>query len=365
MSILNKNISTIKETIQELFPRSEWGNNGSVKLYTSFEDEYRSLKKGVAVRNISHNTQLKLTGKETLDFLHRISTNSLKDLELYTQKNTLFTTEKGRLIDRTTLFRFGEFNLLLGSPDTDEKLKSWLEKYIIMEDIKVENIAGYFTILELLGLQSKSFMTVLCGNKIEQLDGYRIIVGETDKIKTYITKSYDISGIEKYWVITQSENTGELINYIKDNKSVFDLNFVGDNVYDVFRVENGLPVYPNEINDDYNPHEINLIHEVDFKKGCYIGQEVIARLDTYEKVQRKMIGTVADKDIQIELPASIYSDDENEVGQLTSFVNPSQSRPSMGVALVKKKFLEENKEYFIKSAGNEIIKITFTDFPIK
>ena len=49
---------------------------------------------------------------------------------------------------------------------------------------------------------------------------------------------------------------------------------------------------PVKLNSDFNPHEARLLNAVDFKKGCYIGQEVIARLDTYDKVQRYLFGVI-------------------------------------------------------------------------
>jgi len=231
MSSTTENID-IKNIFKEKFPEAEWGNNGSVKIYESMAQEYNSLKKGVGIRNISGHTLLKITGDETLDFLHRISTNSLKNLDLFKHQTTLFTTEKGRMIDRATLIRFGEFFLLLGSPDEDDILKSWIEKYIIMEDIKVETVTGDYTFLELVGPQSKSYMTFLCGNKIEQLNDSSLIMGDTDGIKTYITKVTDIRNIEKYWVICESKYTPGLIDYIKENKSVFNFNFIGEYAYD-------------------------------------------------------------------------------------------------------------------------------------
>ena len=361
MSITENKISEIKKTIQNIFPDSEWGNNGSVKIYSSVQDEYNSLKKGVGVRNISHNTQLKITGEETLDFLHRISTNNLKKLDLYTHRNTLFITAKGRMIDRATLFRFGEFYFLLGNPDSDEKLKSWIEKYIIMEDIHVDNISGYYTIFELLGPQTKSFMTMLCGEKVEQLDGSRVMMGDTEKIKTYVTKTKDIKGIEKYWVITESENTAELIRYINNNKSVFNLNFVGDNAYELFRIEKKLPDFPDEINDNYNPLELGLKSEIDFTKGCYIGQEVIARLDTYEKVQREIVIITLQTDKKIETPAAIASDNEPEVGQITTLTDSLEPGIKLGLALVKKKFMETKDDFFVLAEDSDKIKITFTE----
>ena len=59
--------------------------------------------------------------------------------------------------------------------------------------------------------------------------------------------------------------------------------------FNSFRIKNMIPICGREVNNLYNPLEIGISHMIDFDKGCYIGQEVIARLDTYDKVQRKLM----------------------------------------------------------------------------
>jgi folate-binding protein YgfZ len=50
-----------------------------------------------------------------------------------------------------------------------------------------------------------------------------------------------------------------------------------------------VPAWPQEISPEHNPHEAALAPFIDWKKGCYVGQEVVARLDTYKKVQRRLV----------------------------------------------------------------------------
>ena len=212
----------LKKAFMNLFPNVVPGNNGDIKSFSSFEKEYHSLTKGVGVRSLAGNVVLKFTGNDVLDFLHRVSTNDVKDLGVFKHKSTLFINEKGRFIDSTTLLKIGDYFLLVGSPDPDEKLKSWIEKYIIMEDIKVEDETSNYVIFEFYGGQTNSFMTMLCGEKISDLDGENITVGETDSIKTYITKFKENGSICKYWVIVDSENAVDFVQYLKENKSSFD-----------------------------------------------------------------------------------------------------------------------------------------------
>lgn len=365
--VMNREVDTtyeLKKAFMNLFPDAVPGSNGDIKMFTSFEKEYRSITKGVGVRSLAGNVILKFTGDDVLDFLHRVSTNDVKNLGVFKHKNTLFTNEKGRLIDRTTLMKIGDYFLLAGSPDPDEKLKNWIEKYIIMEDIKVEDVSNNYTIFELYGGQTNSFMTMLCGEKINDLDGENITIGETGSIKTYITKLMGVNNIDKYWIIVDAKNATELVKYLKENKSAFDINFIGDEVFEYFRIQNGIPKSPNEINANYNPHEVNLIKEVSFTKGCYIGQEVIARLDTYDKVQRNMKGIKLQLDKSFELPIQLIDAEGGEAGEITSLIKSKQNEFYIGLALVRKKSLEKTGDVFALISTKDKIKINILDLPI-
>ena len=357
-------IHAIKNALLKLFPEAIPGNNGNIKSFSSFGKEYHALTKGVGVRSLSGNVILKLTGKDVPDFLHRVSTNDVKNLGVFKHKNTLFTNEKGRIIDRTTLLKIGDYFLLVGNPDSDEKLKNWIEKYIIMEDIVLADVSQENTIFEFYGSQVDSFFTMLCGDKLADLNGENITVGDTESIKSYVTKLKDINSVEKYWVIVSSAEAISFINYLNENRSVFDLQFAGDTSFEYFRIQNGM-LSPNEINIKYNPHEINLISEVSFTKGCYIGQEVIARLDTYDKVQRTLKGVILDIKSIPELPIQLTSEDGSDAGEITSLAKSELNGEIIGLALVRKKAIENSGVIFANLNEKDQVKVQLTDLPIE
>jgi len=353
----------LKNTFLSIFPEAIPGSNGNIKLFSSFEEEVRALNKGVGVRSLAGKAILKLIGNEVLEFLHRISTNDVKNLGVYKLRRTLFTNEKGRLIDSSFLMRIADYNLLIGESGDIRKLQSWIEKYIIMEDITVEDTSNDYSLFEIYGAQSHSFMTMLCGEKIDELIGGNIILGDTDSIKTYIAKVKENDAIDKFLIMVNSEDAISFVKYLYEIRSAFDLKFIGDKSFNYFRIINGIPLAPNEINTKYNPHEINLIHEVSFKKGCYIGQEVIARLDTYDKVQKELKGVVFKTDQEIELPLTIFSNDGTEVGEVTS-IEQGLDNKIIGLALVRKKYLDTSNDLFIK-INDEKVGIILSEFPVE
>jgi folate-binding protein YgfZ len=109
--------------------------------------------------------------------------------------------------------------------------------------------------------------------------------------------------------------------------------------YETFRIARGIPRYGSELNDAHNPYDVGLKFAISYTKGCYIGQEVIARLDTYGKVQRELVGITLNEDAEgVQAGAAIVYRG-TEVGTMTS-LSPSAIRGRrIALAVVKKNTL--------------------------
>jgi folate-binding protein YgfZ len=124
----------------------------------------------------------------------------------------------------------------------------------------------------------------------------------------------------------------------------------------------GIPTAPNELNSDYNPHEAGLTNYIDFEKGCYIGQEVIARLQTYDKVQKQLTGVrFSGQDITGE-KLSIFNGDE-EIGKITSMVNSVKFNELIGLAYVKKNFTNSKDQLTAKNGKGIAQNIFLNSLP--
>jgi folate-binding protein YgfZ len=121
-------------------------------------------------------------------------------------------------------------------------------------------------------------------------------------------------------------------------------NLIGDNAFQIIRVESGMPDYGTEITQDYNPYEARLTYAISFTKGCYTGQEVIARLDTYDKVQKYLMIIELNNKISTPPPLEIFIEDES-VGHLTSCTYNPITKKSVGLGFVKKMYTIDNDIY--------------------
>ena len=116
----------------------------SIKNFTATSEELNSLFNGVALRYLSGKSIFELKGKDTLDFLNRIATNSLKNLQKGQLQRTFFTTEKGRIIDLATVANFEDYNLLICNKENKDKIYSWISRYIIADDVTIKDIQNKY-----------------------------------------------------------------------------------------------------------------------------------------------------------------------------------------------------------------------------
>ncbi len=246
-----------------------------------------------------------MVGNDSADFLHRISTNDFRKFSKDTIQPTILITEKGRMLDVVFVLHCGEYFLLFTSPNNENNVIQWLQKFIIMEDIQLEIF------------KEKKYSYLIFENTIKEKT--------SPTAKTFSLNYYGISS-----TLLISDNNIELPYHQFD-----------ENEFEYFRIQNGIPAIHKEISEHYNPLELNLWNYISFKKGCYIGQEVIARLDTYDKIQRRLCTFKISENLEKEKQYTIIQENE-EVGTLTS------NSSVVGLGLIKTKFAETEKIFLLK-----------------
>ena len=122
---------------------------------------------------------------------------------------------------------------------------------------------------------------------------------------------------------------------------------------------------PNELNGSFNPHEVNLLSIVDFKKGCYIGQEVIARLNTYDKVQKRLTGIKFIDEPEYNGQLLLFDKENKDAGQVTSVTFSKELNKWVGLAFVRRAYLEEGTILTAKSEKDKPVRIQVESLPFK
>jgi folate-binding protein YgfZ len=247
-------------------------------------------------------------------------------------KQTVLTSEKGRIIDLVAVYRSDESRLLLlGQSRQSTQLISWIEKYIIMDDIRVEELTSSLSQYLLYGddvanqVQSASFSSREIVALSENSGASRLVrvVGPL-LLKDSIEQTLAARGLVR-----------------RSNEE-----------FEEYRIVNGIPGPETELTPQYNPLEANLGNLVSWTKGCYIGQEVIARLDTYKKVQRHIV-TMKLSDLPMNLPIP-FEDEDGEAGVITSATRVASANETRGIGYLKTLASDRPKTHFFLKDGRKV-----------
>ncbi len=310
------------------------------------EDEYRALTSGVAVLDRSDVGRLIVTGDDALDLLNRLSTNELATLEDGSGAATVLTTNKGRIVDLLHVHRDGDRLVVFTSPGNQRRVAEWIDFYTFVEDVTVEDVTRGTAMLSLTGLDSTAFLDELTNGQASSLATFERLSAQVSGVSVEVCRS-DFLGTPSFDIVVDAEHKDRLSAVLTERSAVP----VGGSMVEAVRVQRGIPAFGKDLTEDYNPHEANLVHHVSFSKGCYIGQEVIARLQTYKKVSKYLVGLRWDGEGPA--PGSLLAHDGRRMGIITSAARLPHTGANVGLGYVRKQFADEGKTV-VDEAGNEI-----------
>ena len=353
-------MKNLNKYFSENYSEIEYLQKSIVNVYTSFNEEVKTLKYGVGIHNNTYANIAKLSGKDSCALLQRISTNDLDELKDFHYKNTLFLNEKGGLIDRTTILKYENVCYLVGSYDEIFRLQRWIERYTLNEDIKIENMSGKFLLLQILGLQAESYLTLICGNKIEELGNNQLHEINIEGLKFYLLKKETLKGEKLYWIISDIENSVEILKYMFSHKSVFDLNMIGEKALLNYKIENVIPSFPNEINDFYNPYEAGLQNEISATKKNYIGYDLIHNIKAEKIIRRKLKKVYIQAFKDVILPMEIFDEKNNFIGVITSLIKNEENK-FLALCYLENPYFEMEEKLKIKTSNNIKLNMEIKD----
>ncbi len=260
---------------------------------------------------------IEMKGGDVINFLHRISTNDFSHFEEGEIRPTLFLTEKGKVIDLVYAVRQGDTVLLVISSGAEQRILDWLERFIIMDDVAVRRIEA----------RPKVFLVLADNFTINNITHFTL----------------RIFGLLFSICFVYTDADAFISTLI-----IHGLTPIQADAWEEFIILHGIPRYGKELQERFNPLELNLRELINFSKGCYIGQEVIARLDTYDKVQQKLCLLSITGSPRANCQPIFHSTSNKEIGVLTSWCrNFDNAALYFGLGVIKKRFASTGEEVIL------------------
>jgi tRNA-modifying protein YgfZ len=328
---IEKSHRSIGQSMQALRDyQSQMGAHLETDIPVSFGDDAQALmaaEQSTALYDRSHWGRIRVFDRDRLTFLHNQSTNDLKRLQPGQGCETVILTSTARTIDLVSVFATDEEVLLLTAPNRREQMLSWLDRYIFFGDkVQLEDKTDSTVCFSLIGPSSSNLLMKLGMPELPQeLDAH--FLGVIADIPVRVANGSGLS-TPGYTLIADKADGLTLWKNLVEADAVP----LGEKAWEQLRICQGRPMPGTELTEDYNPLEAGLWNTVSFNKGCYIGQETIARLNTYNGVKQQLWGLTLDSSSE---PGTLIYLEDQKIGVLTSVVGTPKGFFGLGYIKTK------------------------------
>ncbi len=246
--------------------------------------DYRAALEGAVYYPVPRAGYLRVVGEGEVDFIQRQTTNDLTPLTESRCVTTVLTSSVARIVDVLQVVREPHALGLITLPGNTEKTAAFLKSRIFfMDKVIVEDASPQFAQIDLEGPEAHAVLTGLGVNTALGLDELAEISIGAGRAK--VIARHGLAADLAYRLLLPVEAQAEVLKAF-ENASVPALS---EESREILRVEHGLPKEGHELTEDYTPLEANLDWAISTEKGCYTGQEVIARQINYDKIAKRLV----------------------------------------------------------------------------
>lgn len=319
--------------------------------------EYAAALESAILLDRSHEGRLSLKGASSLDLVNRISTNKVVGLQNGEGKATIFINANARIIDRATLFQREDDVLLLGEPGRGSALAQYIQRNIFFgDDVAVQPLTETHRQFDLHGPQAHAVIQAIAPT-LADLGLFQLGHAQIAGHPVQVLQQKPVIG-SRWTLLMQAEHAAEVWSALTDTELSPHAKPAGSIIYNTLRVRAGLPNLNREVTSDYIPLEIALWDEVSFNKGCYTGQEIIARMESRGRLAKTLVSL--DLSAFVPAPAELYtSETGRSAGTLTSSVT-APTGEIFALAIVKTGHAEVGQTLYV---GEGRVPATISGLP--
>ncbi len=330
---------------------------------TALKHTLQEIVQTPALFDRGHWGRIRLTGADRARFLHNQTTNDIEQLSAGEGCHTVFVTSTGRTIDLATVYAFDESLLVVVSPGMSQQLYDWMDRYIFFSDkVTLSDESEKTFIFTVLGAEADLVMQQIGADDAVGKPDFSHVELSLPEIGEITVATGSELSVNGYTVLGKKEQADAVWHRLLAAGA----KAATTDQWEALRIQQGRPAAGQELTDDDNPLEAGLWHGISFEKGCYIGQETIARLNTYKGVKKRLWGLKLSAPVAVD-SAILVAD--AKVGKVTSVVSAGEG--ALGLGYVRTKAGGEGLSVVVETAESktvdgEAIALPFIshDYPI-
>lgn len=343
--------------------QAEFQPYGELEIVSTFGEpqaEYAAIRKSTGLIDLPQRGILELTGEDRHAFLNNLLTNQIWSKETKTGLQpgqmvyAFFLNLKGRIVADMNVIEIGDDAGGRTLLDMDARLveptRAAFKKYVFTEKVTIQSRVGQFHQIALHGPRAAEVLN-LTDNAISSatqrslFDVPAIVWRDDPAAVPGCHLILPIESARTVWMNLLARHSGE------PGKRL--LRPVGWAAFNATRIEGGRPVFGIDFDDTILPAETSqLARGVSFTKGCYLGQEIVARMYARDQVAKKIVGIRMEDDALPIAGAQVFDDQSNVIGGITSStISPVLSNAAIALGYVKRPHFEIGTKLIVPAEG--------------
>lgn len=336
-----------------------------VATFGEVEGEYAAIRRGAGLMDCPHRGTLLVTGADRQSFLNNMLTNDLGNLEAGMTRSAFWLNRKGRIDADLVLVEAGDRLLIDVDVHQAEATAASLSEFIFTEDVIIKDISDDMHRIAVCGPRALELVADASGDESFMLGsscaaqaviaGHDVMVvrhDQTGEVALDLFVGYDNATAVWNDLLKRSERFGEDAKYIRP---------VGWYAYNIARIEAGSPLFNIDFGPTNLPHETGIVHDrVNFAKGCYRGQEIVARMENLGKPKQMLTGLRVDGELLPVAGGQVFAKAEDgSMGDAIGAVTSSTLSPMLGAvpiafAMLKSDYTDSGKEILVNAEGEQL-----------
>lgn len=316
---------------------------------------YEALQQGVVQLPLGERTQIVITGADRISFLHGFCTGEIKKLKPGEGCEAFITNHQGKATGHVIVLAQEDRLLLNGAAGQAEKLIAHLDRFVISEQVTFSDQSAETAHVLLAGKDAEGALARMAIDPpTGRLQHVAYSLGNAPGMIAHV----DFLGSTPAFLFSVAKaDANQLANQLAAAGAASSDKDTLAAVWQMARVEAGYPLYGPDISEDNLPQEVARdAQAINFNKGCYLGQETIARLDALGHVNRVLTGLKFPPGAVVQ-PGETIMQGEKKIAQITSLAWSPKLQSLLALAYVRSLHATPGKRIPFAGGEAEVVKL--------
>ena len=310
--------------------------------FSNARKEHLSVRNTVGIFDVSHMGEIQVKDPKALEFLSSVLTNNIQDLKENHCQYTLMCNQQGGILDDMILYclqKPSDYLLCVNAGNTDKILK-WMQSF---SNISIEDVSKKWGQIAVQGPNSKRLIEKIFQSASLKRFQFHFVDFHGS---TYLMSRTGYTGEDGFEILSPYDKTLKLWEELLSLKA----NPIGLAARNTLRLEMKYPLYGPDMDETVSPYEMGLTW------ACKNQSAFIGKKACFQETQRRWVGfEILEKSGIPRTSYSIFSEDKEQIGRVTSGAFSPSLEKMIGLALVKKEFSKQGSRFFVQVHGDRAL----------